>query len=106
MVAAPKLTKPSATPASRAAPARRGEKVQSAETGMTVLKALGQLGGSATLTRLAGQLQEHPAKVHRYLSSLVSSGFVEQDPATSRYVLGREAVLLGLAAQRQSDVLR
>jgi DNA-binding IclR family transcriptional regulator len=85
---------------------RRARKVQSAETGMTVLKVLGQLGGAATLTRLATELGEHPAKVHRYLSSLVSSGFVEQEAATSRYLLGPEAVLLGLAAQRQSDVLR
>jgi DNA-binding IclR family transcriptional regulator len=106
MVHARKLTKPSATAGSGAEPARRGQKVQSAETGMTVLKALGQLGGAATLTRLAAHLQEHPAKVHRYLSSLVSSGFVDQDPATSRYMLGTEAIFLGLAAQRQSDVLR
>lgn len=85
---------------------RRVRKVQSAETGLTVLKVLGQLGGAATLTRLAAELQEPPAKVHRYLSSLVSAGFVEQDAVTSRYLLGPEAVLLGLAAQRQSDVLR
>lgn len=87
-------------------PTRRTKKVQSAETGMTVLKVLGRFGGAATLTRLAVELGEHPAKVHRYLSSLVSSGFVEQDAVTSRYLLGPEAVLLGLAAQRQSDVLR
>ncbi|TFY99758.1 IclR family transcriptional regulator [Ramlibacter rhizophilus] len=84
----------------------RGQKVQSAEVAVTVLKALAALGGAATLTRLALQLQEHPAKVHRYLSSLVSSGFVEQDPITARYFLGSEAIFLGLAAQRQSDVLR
>lgn len=84
---------------------RRVQKVQSAETGMTVLKALGQLGGAASLTHLAARVQEHPAKVHRYLSSLVSSGFVQQEPATGRYVLGSEAILLGLAAQRQSDAL-
>ncbi|MEJ7930039.1 IclR family transcriptional regulator [Ramlibacter sp. AN1015] len=88
------------------ASARRGQKVQSAEVAVGVLKALGQLGGAATLTGLSMHLQEHPAKVHRYLSSLVSSGFVEQDPLTARYVLGSEAVFLGLAAQRQSDVLR
>ncbi len=72
---------------------------------MSVLKALGAIGGSATLTALAARLQEHPAKVHRYLGSLVSSGFVYQDPVSSRYVLGTEAIALGLAAQRQSDPL-
>ena len=88
-----------------AEPAKRSQKVQSAEVGMTVLKALGQLGGAASLTNLATRLEEHPAKVHRYLSSLVSSGFVYQDPASGRYVLGVEAIFLGLAAQRQSDPL-
>lgn len=88
-----------------AEPGRRIQKVQSAETGMTVLKALGQLGGAASLTHLAARVKEHPAKVHRYLSSFVSSGFVDQDPATGRYVLGSEAILLGLAAQRQSNAL-
>ena len=86
-------------------PVRKGQKVQSAETGMMVLKALGQLGGAASLTNLSGRVQEHPAKVHRYLSSLVSSGFVYQDAVTGRYVLGAEAIFLGLAAQRQSDPL-
>ena len=85
---------------------RRGQKVKSAETGMTVLKALGQLGGGATISALAAHVQEHPAKVHRYLSSLISAGFVEQDLARGRYVLGSEAILLGLAAQRQSGALR
>ena len=87
-------------------PERRGKKVQSAETGAAVLKALGQIGGAASLTSLAARLQEHPAKVHRYLSSLVSSGFVYQEPGSGRYVLGSEAILLGLAAQRQSNALR
>jgi DNA-binding IclR family transcriptional regulator len=86
-------------------PARRRQKVQSAETGMAVLKALGALGGAATLTTLAAKLEEHPAKVHRYLGSLVSTGFVFQDPMTSRYVLGPEAIAICLAAQRQSDPL-
>jgi DNA-binding IclR family transcriptional regulator len=85
---------------------RRGQKVQSAETGMTVLKALGQLGGGATISALAAHVGEHPAKVHRYLSSLISAGFVEQDLARGRYMLGSEAILLGLAAQRQSGALR
>jgi DNA-binding IclR family transcriptional regulator len=85
--------------------APRRQKVQSVEMGMTVLKVLGSLGGSASLTVLAARLDEHPSKVHRYLMSLVSSGFVYQDQVSSRYVLGTEAVIIGLAAQRQSDVL-
>lgn len=84
---------------------RQAQKVQSAEMGLSVLKALGQIGGAASLTGLSARVQENPAKVHRYLSSLISSGFVEQDSVTGRYVLGSESILLGLAAQRQSSAL-
>lgn len=86
-------------------PGRRGQKVQSAETGLIVLRALGQLGGGATISALAAHVGEQPGKVHRYLASLMSAGFVEQDLARGRYVLGSEAILLGLAAQRQSGAL-
>lgn len=85
--------------------ADRRHKVQSAEYGLTVLKALGRAGGSLSLTALAELLDASPAKVHRYLASLKQAGFVDRDPATARYVLGEEAVALGLAAMRRSDVL-
>lgn len=91
--------------AAPAKPASRRSKVQSAGTGMAVLKALAGLGGAAPLTALAGRLEESPAKIHRYLASLVEAGFVIQDPATSRYVLGPESLAIGLAAMRQSDAL-
>lgn len=83
---------------------RRG-KVQSAGTAISVLKALATMGGSASLTALATQLGESPAKVHRYLASLVEGDLVLQDPATARYVLGPASIMVGLAAIRQADVL-
>ncbi|WP_299453176.1 IclR family transcriptional regulator [uncultured Pigmentiphaga sp.] len=101
-------SKLSAAPTSVPKPARppsRRSKVQSAGTGMTVLKTLAAMGGAASLTALAGRLGESPAKVHRYLASLVEADFVIQDPATSRYLLGPESLAIGLAAMRQSDAL-
>lgn len=95
-----------ATKQKKAAPAAdRRQKVQSAEIGMSVLKALAAMGGAASLTALSNRLQENPAKVHRYLASLVGSGFVLQEPGASRYVLGPEAIAIGLAAMRQADAL-
>lgn len=79
--------------------------MQSAGTAVSVLKALAGLGGSASLTALSAQLGESPAKVHRYLVSLVESELVVQHPATAHYVLGPEAITIGLAAMRQSDAL-
>ena len=43
----------------------RRQRVQAAETGMAVLKALGRLGGRAALSVLATTVDESPAKVHR-----------------------------------------
>lgn len=86
--------------------ADRRQRVQSAETGMTILKALARLGGSASLTALAAEVGENTAKVHRYLSSLASEGLVAQNPATQHYFLGEEAIRIGLAALRQCDPVR
>jgi DNA-binding IclR family transcriptional regulator len=101
-----KTNQGSVVQADEAATARRGQKVQAAETGLEVLKALGALGGSASLSVLAAKLEIHPAKVHRYLGSLISAGFVSQHREGARYVLGVEALTLGLAAQRQQSALK
>lgn len=101
----PKPRTRAAAPAAPPAPARR-QRVQAASTGVAVLKALVRLGGRAGLTALAGELGEHPAKVHRYLASFVAEELVCQDPASQQYYLGPEAIQLGVAAMRQADPVR
>lgn len=73
---------------------------------MAVLKGLARLGGRATLSALALHVGESPAKVHRYLASLVEEGFVAQDAHSPQYYLGPEAIRIGLAAMRQADPIR
>lgn len=87
-------------------PLERRQRVQSAEMGMGILKALSRLGGTASLTLVASEVGESTAKVHRYMASLIQEGVVEQDPTTQRYFLGREAIQIGLAAIRQCDPIR
>lgn len=84
----------------------RRQRVQSAEVGMVILKALARLGGAASLTAVAAEVGESTAKVHRYMVSLTQEGLVAQDPATQHYHLGREAIQIGLAALRQCDPMR
>ena len=81
----------------------RRQRVQSAETGMAVLKGLAAIGGNASLTALSAHVGENPAKVHRYLVSLMQEGLVEQDTTSQRYVLGSELIQIGLAAMRQAE---
>src|SRR5690606_13074312 len=92
-----------------ATPARNRERrqsVQAADTVVAVLKGLASLGGGASLTALAAQLDENPAKVHRYLVSLIDGGLVTQNANTQQYTLGLESMLIGLAAMRQADPIR
>ena len=84
----------------------RRQRVQSAETGMAVLKGLARLGGRASLTALGAHVGESPAKVHRYLASLQQEGLVAQDSGSQQYYLGAEAIGIGLAAMRQADPIR
>src|SRR6201986_636579 len=84
----------------------RRQRMQSAETGMAVLKALARIGGRASLTALAAHIDENPAKVPRYLASLMEEGLVSQDAVSQHYFLGVEALLIGVAAMRQADPIR
>lgn len=61
--------------------------VQSVEVGMKLLKTLAAMGGHTSLNELSDAAAMHPSKVHRYLTSLVNSGFVART-AHGRYDLG------------------
>src|SRR3984957_3679117 len=81
----------------------RRQRVQSASTAMVVLKGLAAIGGRASLTALASHIGESPAKVHRYLVSLMEESLVAQESGTQQYVLGTECLAIGLAAMRLAD---
>lgn len=100
------MTTRTSSPASPASSRDRRQRVQSATTGMVLLKALARLGGRASLTTLARHVQENPAKVHRYLISMMEEGLVDQDPVSLQYGLGAEAIQIGLAAMRLADPIR
>lgn len=82
------------------------QKVRSAEVGTDILKALAELSPSTSLSNLAEHVNMPASKVHRYLQALIASGFAQQDSATNHYALGREALMVGLAALGSMDVLK
>ncbi|MGF6770261.1 DNA-binding IclR family transcriptional regulator [Paraburkholderia sp. GAS199] len=84
----------------------RRQRVQSATTAVVLLKGLAALGGRASLTALASYVNESPAKVHRYMVSLMEESLVAQQPLTQMYVLGPECLAIGLAAMRIVDPIR
>jgi DNA-binding IclR family transcriptional regulator len=87
-------------------PGPRQQKVQSAEVGVGILKALAELAPSTSLSKLAEHVDMPASKVHRYLQALIASGFAEQDAVTNHYGLGREALYVGLAALGHLDVVK
>jgi DNA-binding IclR family transcriptional regulator len=79
--------------------------VKSIEVGFRLLSALTAARRGLPLRDLAKSAAMSPSKAHRYLSSFMKTGLVEQDPMTRIYRLGPFAFELGLAAIGSSDQL-
>jgi IclR family acetate operon transcriptional repressor len=52
------------------------------------------------VTEIARRLGLSPSTVHRIVRALMAAGYLDQNPRTEQYYLGRSAVLLGQVAQR------
>jgi DNA-binding IclR family transcriptional regulator len=79
--------------------------VQSLEVGLNVLDALIAHRTPMMLKELAEKLLMHPAKVHRYVVSLVRMDYAKQLD-DGRYALGDQAWRLGLTCIQRTDVIQ
>lgn len=78
-------------------------RVAGAQTISRALEVLDVLRGSnrdVGLTEISRTLSLHTSTVHRILRALAGAGYVVQSADSGRYRLGREAFLLGRAAER------
>jgi DNA-binding IclR family transcriptional regulator len=82
----------------------RSKGVQSVEIGMLILRAFCRQQRPMSLGEIAQLVDIPPAKVHRYLASLVQSGMVVHRQ-TGSYDLGRAAAEIGMAAVARFDVV-
>lgn len=80
--------------------------VQSVEVAGHLLKTLAALDGPQTLSALSAAAAISPAKAHRYLVSLIRSGFIEQSASDGRYDFGGAARLVGRVAMNRLDIVR
>jgi len=83
---------------------RRG--IKSVEVAGQILDHLARAQMPVALRELAAAGRMSPGKVHRYLSSFLTSGLARQDPDTRQYALGPLAMRLGLAALNAYQPLR
>ncbi len=79
--------------------------VQSLEVGLNVLDALIAHRTPMMLKQLAEKLSMHPAKVHRYVVSLVRMNYAKQLD-DGRYALGHQAWRLGLSCIQRTDTIQ
>nr|WP_174506270.1 IclR family transcriptional regulator [Acinetobacter sp. Marseille-Q1620] len=79
--------------------------VQSLEVGLCVLDALIAGRSPMMLKELAEKLSMHPAKVHRYVVSLVRMNYARQLD-DGRYALGDQAWRLGLSFIQRTDAIQ
>jgi len=80
--------------------------IKSIEIGARVLLALERGRGPLTLSEVARASELHPAKAHRYLTSLLRTGLASQDATTGMYDFGPAARHLGVEALRRVDPVR
>jgi IclR family acetate operon transcriptional repressor len=73
---------------------------QAISRALKVLGILRQSPNDMGVTELARALSLNTSTAHRVLRALVAAGYVVQSDETERYRLGREAYLLGRAAER------
>lgn len=77
--------------------------IQALDSALVVLRVLAALPGPAPLSEIARQSNMPSSKVHRYLSSFMNAGLVQQAQRAGQYDLGKGAMELGLAALARVD---
>lgn len=77
--------------------------IQSVEHGAKLLEALVNSKKALPLKTLAADAGMSASMAHRYLTSFIRVGLVEQDPVSAHYDLGALALRLGLAALTRTD---
>lgn len=92
--------------ASEARTANRNHLIASAAATLGVLEVIGQSGRAMTLTAIAEATGKPKGTVHRMLSTLVNTGYLEQDADSSQYSLTLKLWRLGAAAIGRLDVVK
>ncbi len=80
--------------------------IQSLEHGARLLEALVKSRKAMPLKALAAAAGMSASMAHRYLTSFIRTGLVEQDPVSTHYDLGALALKLGLAALSRTDCMQ
>lgn len=84
----------------------RNRLIASAAGTLQVLEKLGEAGRLMSVVELAKATARPKSTVHRVLSTLVNTGFVEQDSSTEKYRLTIKMWRLGISALNELDLIK
>ena len=77
---------------------------QSLERGLAILSAFGSDKSTIGVSELSRELSLSRSTTHRYIATLTSLGYLQQDAETKRYRLGPRVLDLGFAAINSMDI--
>jgi DNA-binding IclR family transcriptional regulator len=80
--------------------------IQSVEHGVKLLETLVNARKALPLKTVAAAAGMSASMAHRYLTSFIRAGLVEQNPVSAHYDLGALALRLGLAALNRTDCMQ
>ena len=77
---------------------------QSLERGLAILSAFGSDRSTIGVSELSRELSLSRSTTHRYIATLTSLGYLQQDAETKRYRLGPRVLDLGFSAINSMDI--
>jgi DNA-binding IclR family transcriptional regulator len=80
--------------------------VSSVVRALSLLDALAAQGRAIGIAELSKRVRLHVSTVHRLLATLITRGYVRQDPETGKYALGLRTFVLGQAYLEHMDLRR
>jgi IclR family pca regulon transcriptional regulator len=93
-----------ATSAEDAPPVASGGLSQSLERGLAVLSSFSEVRPLLGIADLARDVGLNKSTAHRYIATLTSLGYLQQDAATRKYRLGPRVVELGFTAINSMEI--
>ena len=83
---------------------RKARIVQAVDRSLAILEAMAREGGPMALGEISAEVELTRSTVHRLLATLISRGFVRQDPMSGRYFLGLKALEVGASCLTNMDI--
>lgn len=87
------------------APPRASTTIKSVDRALDLMEALSRSGGSLTLSELSAQTGLNASTCHHLVATMMTRGYIGQNPRTKEYALGNKIFELSDARARQFDFI-